>query len=175
MNLAEKVYYDPTSPTFLRWRFGFPGASKDSVAGHITTKSDGRRVVHITVNRNRLQGHRVVWVLHHGDIADDIEIDHEDGDSINNAIKNLRLATRIVNARNKRKQVNNKTGTTGVSLSWSRTGVPVWRAVWCDECGKVKSQSFSESVYGEFAELLAIDKRQLEVSKLAHYTERHGM
>lgn len=37
--------------------------------------------------------HRVIWIMHHGDIPDDMMIDHKDGDTHNNLIENLRLAT----------------------------------------------------------------------------------
>ena len=37
--------------------------------------------------------HRVIWIMHYGDIPDDMMIDHKDGDTHNNLIENLRLAT----------------------------------------------------------------------------------
>lgn len=37
--------------------------------------------------------HRVIWIMHHGDIPDDMMIDHKDGDTHNNLIENLRVAT----------------------------------------------------------------------------------
>lgn len=37
--------------------------------------------------------HRVIWIMHYGDIPDDMMIDHKDGDTHNNLIENLRIAT----------------------------------------------------------------------------------
>lgn len=46
--------------------------------------------------------HRVVWYLHHG-MWPDMDIDHKDGNKLNNQIDNLRLATDSQNLRNQRK------------------------------------------------------------------------
>ena len=44
--------------------------------------------------------HRIIWVLLNGDIPAGMEIDHIDGDRINNNISNLRLVTRRENLQN---------------------------------------------------------------------------
>lgn len=44
--------------------------------------------------------HRLIWVYHNGDIPDGMLIDHIDGDKLNNAIGNLRLATTSQNRHN---------------------------------------------------------------------------
>ncbi|TIW41733.1 MAG: HNH endonuclease, partial [Mesorhizobium sp.] len=58
------------------------------------TKSGYRE---ITISRRLLQANRIAWIMVHGDIATDLDIDHEDGDPSNNRIKNLRPATRSQN------------------------------------------------------------------------------
>jgi hypothetical protein len=67
-----------------------------------------------------LRAHQVAWLLFHGSWPDG-EIDHRDGDGLNNRIANLRCGTRTQNQRNQRLHAKNKTGVRGVCLC-KRTG-----------------------------------------------------
>lgn len=61
--------------------------------------------------------HRVVYALHHGiDLSTDVEIDHEDGNGINNAVSNLRISTRNENNQNVKLTKTNTSGIKGVSF-----------------------------------------------------------
>lgn len=60
--------------------------------------------------------HRIIWELHFGPIETPYEIDHIDGDGLNNHIDNLRLATRQENQRNVALTSSNTTGFKGVSV-----------------------------------------------------------
>nr|WP_274705414.1 HNH endonuclease [Sphingomonas sp. H160509] len=64
-----------------------------------------------------LLAHRVAWALHHGDWPS-FEIDHEDGDKLNNAIDNLRPATRLQNSHNR--PGRSRTGFKGVKRAASK-------------------------------------------------------
>jgi hypothetical protein len=66
-----------------------------------------------------LRSHQVAWLLFYGSWPDG-EIDHRDGDGLNNRIANLRCGTRTQNQRNQRLQVRNKSGVRGVCFH-SRT------------------------------------------------------
>lgn len=58
------------------------------------------------------------------DAPDAFDVDHRDGDGLNNTRANLRLATRQHNAANARLSARNKTGYKGVSLTRDSAGCP---------------------------------------------------
>lgn len=69
--------------------------------------------------------HRVVWMIHNGEIPDGYEIDHINHDKLDNRIENLRCVTKIDNGRNQPKHRHNTSGFTGVG--WMRN-CKKWRA-----------------------------------------------
>lgn len=58
---------------------------------------------------------QLVWILHHGDIPGDLEIDHIDRNKSNDRIGNLRLADKSLQNLNKGVQKNNRLGVQGVT------------------------------------------------------------
>lgn len=56
--------------------------------------------------------HRVVWELHHGPVTD--QVDHINGDKLDNRIENLRPATHSQNNMNKPARSDNVLGIKGV-------------------------------------------------------------
>ena len=52
--------------------------------------------------------HRIIWVLLNGDIPAEMDIDHIDGNRVNNNVNNLRLVTRRENTQNQVKHRNGK-------------------------------------------------------------------
>ena len=71
--------------------------------------------------RNKLySNHRIIYFLNTGIDPEEKTVDHEDGNSLNNKISNLRLATLSQNQDNRKKQKNNKSGVTGVFFRKSR-------------------------------------------------------
>lgn len=67
--------------------------------------------------------HHIVWFIKMGEWPD--EIDHVDGDGLNNKIENLRKCSRLENNKNHRLQRNNSSGVNGVSY---RKDTGKWRA-----------------------------------------------
>jgi hypothetical protein len=49
------------------------------------------------------RAHRLIWIMHNGDIEEDLVIDHEDGNPSNNRIDNLRKVTQQHNIFNNKK------------------------------------------------------------------------
>lgn len=60
--------------------------------------------VKVPFKKKKMAAHRVIWALYYGEhIAENVEIDHINGDRSDNKIENLRLATRSENSRNANK------------------------------------------------------------------------
>lgn len=68
------------------------------------------------------KSHRVVWTMVHGGIPEGMDIDHINGDRSDNRPANLRLCSRLGNARNNKIYKSNTTGYKGVSRHSSGKG-----------------------------------------------------
>lgn len=162
-------YYDPSSPTGLRYVF-----DKKNMRGSTVTRAGG---IAGTIQRKghaafKLDGklysaHRVIWEMINGAIPKDRYIDHIDGVRSNNAIENLRLVTREGNARNLVSTRKSLSGVQGVILHKSGR----WFANWCED-GKQRFKSFRPE---QFEEACTFRKDQLlrMNNAGAGYTERH--
>ncbi len=67
----------------------------------------------IRINSKTYRAHRLAWLHHQGEFPKN-QIDHIDGNGLNNKINNLRDVTHGENMRNKRLQLNNTSGVKGV-------------------------------------------------------------
>jgi hypothetical protein len=120
--LREVLDYDPNTGAF-RWRYrpereqrwNSRFAGKD--AGHPC-----KRLGYVLLNiEGRLcRAHRLAWLFMTGSWPT-VEIDHADGDGLNNRWKNLRLATRSENNSNTRLPRHNTSGLKGAYFD-KRTG-----------------------------------------------------
>lgn len=68
------------------------------------------KYVKITIGGGDFTAGRVIWTWHNGNIDPGLEIDHIDGDGLNNRIENLRLATVSQNMSNRSLWRNKKSG-----------------------------------------------------------------
>lgn len=183
INWHEYVYYDETSPTFLRWkvdrRVGPSRSAVKRAAGDVAGGVDKVGYAIIVLNRKSYRAHRVIWCLFQGTIDPELQIDHVDGDKSNNNIENLRLVTRTTNQRNRNSQYNSSTGVNGVSLSTDGKGYRYYVSSWRSIHGKCKQKCFSILKLGEAeAFRLACEHRKRIIEELnsqgAGYTNRHG-
>lgn len=180
--LAEFFYYDPESPSGLRWKRIY---NKSSTArpGDVAGSNDkGYWRVHAL--GSHYKAYKIVWALHNNfENQDGFHIDHIDGNPSNNKIENLRLVIGHLNARNKPMMKSNTSGIHGVSFQTVKTKagnyIDRYVAGWRGLDGKPKTKTFSVNKYGaELAEFLAQEYRQHQIDLLnlmgAGYTERHG-
>ena len=112
--LAAMLDYDHQSGTF-RWRASKGRQPAGSIAGAI--RANGYR--YITVNGRSYLAHRLAWALMNGSFPSN-DIDHIDRDRANNAISNLRPATRAMNNVNSGRLASNTSGFRGVSMDKRR-------------------------------------------------------
>ena len=96
--------------------------------------------------------HRLIYCYHYGFMPE--QLDHINGNSLDNRIENLRLATRFENAQNRKKFTNNTSGVKNVS--WHKAQQKWF--VYVDVNKKRKSIGYFEDL--ELAELVAIEARE---------------
>ena len=181
----EYFEYDPESPSGLRWKVDrYSGryhkklqTRAGDVAGSIQKPSKQRADNYeywiVGLDKVIYRVHRVIYCLHYGKLSHELQIDHIDGNPLNNRIENLRSVTHDINMRNLKKRVTNISGVVGVEIREKYI-----RAFW-KENGKKKSRCFSTVKYGyDLAFELACKYREEMIAKLNEdgygYSERHG-
>lgn len=94
--------------TFHAWRM-WSGHFENKEAGSIQFRKDNptepesiRILFSFEGTKRRRMAHRLIWIFVHGSILREGEIDHKDGNPLNNRITNLRLTDNFGNGRNRR-------------------------------------------------------------------------
>jgi hypothetical protein len=82
-------------------------------AGKVAGTPNGPAHISVVLDGKHYLAHRLAWLITYGELPPG-EIDHVNGDSVDNRIANLRLADRTQNARNIGPRKNNVLGVKGV-------------------------------------------------------------
>lgn len=183
-NKDWSIYFrlNPESKSGISWnvpRYFNGSPNFDRVGSDVGSISKGKNNSYWTVGlggEGSYLIHRIIWVMINGSVSDCNDIDHEDGDGLNNSLSNLREVAKTINSRNKRKRSDNKTGKTGITYIKTRTGSG-HQANFYDIKRKRHSRFFSELKYGLDNSLkLATDWYNLKKEEMinAGYTSRHG-
>ena len=104
----------------LYWKFKPANHIKIGDKAGCLIKTTG--YIALKINNVPYQLHRIIWAYHYGAIPSNLQIDHTDGNKVNNIIENLRLATQSQNnSNNKRAYRNSKSNVLGVFWSKRRS------------------------------------------------------
>jgi hypothetical protein len=82
----------------------------------------------VCINNREIPLHRLIYKMKHGNINDSLQIDHIDGNKLNNIINNLREVTAANNNKNKKIQKSNTTGFKGVTYRVLKSGIIKYHA-----------------------------------------------
>lgn len=140
--LRERLFVDANG--VLRWRVApdLPKQWNTVWAGREAfTAVDGKGYRHGSLDKKYFRLHRVVWALAYGAWPES-EIDHIDGDRLNNDLANLRAATPSENHRNQKRSRSNRSGHTGVN--WYKA-YSKWRAYISSE-GRVVHLGYFDTI-----------------------------
>jgi hypothetical protein len=112
--LRELLNYDLETGVFT-WRVARSGTrGKGAIAGSIQAGRRGYRSVRIKLCGGKHLAHRLAWLYVTGEWPSE-QIDHINGDSLDNRFANLRTATNAENTRNRKVHATNKLGIAGVA------------------------------------------------------------
>lgn len=189
-NLQDVFDISSESPTGLIWKIPrkYGGVLKyDRVgkpAGSLCNLNNGRSYYVVKIFGISFLTHRVAYLLYNGDVNPENDVDHIDGNTLNNKIENLREVSPAINSRNTRKRFPNKELENGITCEEyiSKAGNTIKRIrAWCRVIPlETKSRSFSVNKYGlEKAIQLAKEWRLSKMKEAEEigipYTDRNGV
>jgi len=111
--LKKYLYYDPETGIFTRLKTVAGNAKKGDIAGFKQGNNCGKTYLAVTLNMKLYLLHRLAWLYVHGEFPKD-QIDHINGNGVDNRISNLRDANPSINHMNMRKPSTNTSGIVGV-------------------------------------------------------------
>ena len=164
LDWKKVFYYDPESPSGLRWikdrgkmKFGDIAGSKS----YNDKKQTKPKCWDVRYGNCLYKAHRIVWVILNGSIDDDLVINHIDNNPHNNKADNLELVTQDVNIRRCSAhtgvglQTNNISGINGVASIFDNETLVSYNASVRDyPDGQMTAYNFSVIRYGEDLALL---------------------
>lgn len=122
--LKEFLSYDPETGSFVWIAKKATNTTIGAIAGFEKFNPTSKKSYWmIKIDGYKHPAHRLAWLYMNGAYPQ-LEIDHINGDSLDNRIKNLREVSRRENSKNLKLSIANKSGVPGVYLIEERC---VWR------------------------------------------------
>jgi hypothetical protein len=157
----ELMRYDAeTGKLYWRVNRGKRGISGNEAGGVAVISGIKYRLVGI--DGARYLAHRIAWLLYYGEWPKH-DIDHIDGDGLNNRPGNMRDVSHSINMRNQRMRSDNTSGVTGVY--WDEPARK-WRA-------RVKTAGIVRYL-GRFTDLADAELAVRKFRERHGFTDRHG-
>lgn len=159
---------DPSSQSGISWKIS--GINKE--VGKPVGWLDKNNYWRCEYKAKAILVHRIIYHIQHGDLDNNMVVDHIDGNSLNNSVENLRMINYSENCRNRKKSKANVSGVNGVSeshlfiASWSQNGKSCSKSFNVLELGYLKAK--------ELAEQYRVKKIQELNDAGYNYSERHG-
>lgn len=184
VDLTAYVRYEPASPSGLVWAIDrWCGANYQILVcmrGKPAGSVGSRGYWTVKINGTTYLVHRIVCNLNGLDTPCEMDVDHLDGDKLNNNIRNLRVISHKTNGHNQGKSVNNLSGKVGVFWHWDSKSSNLYAAaLHNDLTGKQKIKYFPVKKLGllpAFRDACIYRDNMLDLlnSLGANYTKRHG-
>lgn len=156
----EGLRYCEESPTGLVDSEALPVGSV-SASGYWEVKISGKI----------FKVHRLIYFLLNPDSDQSLDIDHLDGDKLNNLSSNLRLCTKRINSKNRKKNKNNPSGFKGISVRLIKKIKYMRCRVRID--GQLFEKYFNIDLEGGYEKCLEKALRQRNKFYTNEFTERH--
>ena len=149
-------WFDYKDGDFYRMKTNSNRVKVGSKVGYVNTnKQTGKQCIFVGFNHKMYLIHRLIWAWHGYSLEPNQQIDHIDGNRLNNCIENLRPASNKQNQENRKSaQKNNKTGVKGVC--WSKAKKK-WEA-YISHNGTKKHLGYYENIEDAKAARIAAEK-----------------
>ena len=114
MNYYDTITYDKQTGYFT-WSKSRPGCTQGARAGSVSRYG----YLVIKVSRKQVRAHRLAWFLSFG-VWPDGEVDHINGDRIDNRLCNLRVVDRSTNSQNQRNAQRDNLSSGLLGVTWNK-------------------------------------------------------